>query len=126
MERLLLVLLCPPTIGSVDATIDTGSVTANRRQATTLLESRLTNIHATRVTHTVRLTATVFGTETILHQFLVGLGGHLSSGTVRVSTVMAVNTWGRSVDVVVLSVIAVTLEASGVLGNSLCRDEPLR
>src|SRR5210317_1434304 len=126
MERLLLVLLCPPTVGSVDATIDTSGIAANRRQATTLLEGRLTNIHATRVTHTVRLTTAVFGTETVLHEFLIGLGGHLSSGTVRVSTVMAVNTWGRSVDVVVLGIVTVTLEASGVLGNSLCRDKALR
>src|SRR6056300_1819896 len=126
MERLLLVLLCPPTVGSVDATIDTSGIAANRRQATTLLEGRLTNVHATRVTHTVRLTTAVFGTETILHEFLVGLGSHLSSGTVRVSTVMAVNTWGRSVDVVVLGIVTVTLEASGVLRDSLSRDKPLR
>src|SRR5210317_1973569 len=114
MERLLLVLLCPPTVGSVDATIDTSGIAANRRQATTLLEGRLTNIHATRITHTVRLTTAVFGTETVLHEFLVGLSSHLGCSAIRVSTMMTVDTWSWAVVVVVLCIIPVTLETGGV------------
>src|SRR6056300_1280033 len=115
MVRLLLVLLCPPTIGSIDATIDTGGITTNRCQATTLLKGRLANIHATRVTHTVRLTTTIFWAETILHEFLICPGSHLSSSTTRVSAMMTVDTWCRSIDVVVLGFVTVALESGGVL-----------
>ena len=46
VERFLLIVLTPTTVGSIHATIDACSICANRCESTTLLESRLTNIHA--------------------------------------------------------------------------------
>jgi len=107
MERLLLILLCPTTIRGVHTSIYTSRVGTNGCEATTLFESGLTDIHTTRVTHAVGLTTTILGAEAILHELLVVLGSYLNSSTVRVRTVMAVNTRRWVIGVRVLLVVAI-------------------
>jgi len=126
MERLALVILCPPTVRGVDTTINTRRIRANRCECTTLLERRLTNVHATRVTHTVRLTTTILWTETIFHELLVRLGGDTSGSARRVRTMETVNTGSGLVVVLVLLIVTIRLEPSRILSERLCRHESLR
>src|SRR6056300_1534827 len=126
VERFLLVLLCPTTIRTVNTAVNTCGIRANSCQATTLLEGALTNIHATSVTHTVGLTTTILWTETILHELLVRLRSHLSGSTVRVRTMMAMDTWCGLVVVAVLHIIAIALETGRILRHCLSRNKTLR
>src|SRR5210317_601400 len=119
VEGFLLILLRPSTVRSIHTTIDTSGIGAHTRETTTLLEGALTNIHTTSVTHTVRLTTTILGTETVLHEFLIRLGSNLNSGTVRVRTVMTVDTGGWAVHVSILLIVTITLESSGILRHRL-------
>jgi len=126
MERLLLVLLRPTTVRTVHTTVDTRCIRANRRERTTLLESRLTNVHTTSVAHAVRLTAAILGAETVLHELLVRLRSNLRRSGVRIRTTEVCDTGLNLVVVVVLRVVAITLETRGVLGHSLSGYETLR
>ena len=122
VERLLLVLLSPATIRSIDTTVDASSIAANSCQITT----GLGNIHSSWVTHTVRLTSAIFWTEAIFHQLFVSLRRNLDSRASCVSTVEAVNTWSWLVVVDVLLVITITLESGWILGDRQSRCETLR
>ena len=121
VERLLLVLLSPATIRSVDTSVDASSIGTNSCQVTTSLG----NVHSSWVTHTVRLTSTIFWTEAIFHQLFVSLRRNLDSRAIRVGTVEAVNAWCWLVVVDVLLVVAITLEPGWILGDRQSRCETL-
>jgi len=126
MERLLLIVLGPATVRGVHTSIYASRVSTNRRETTTLFEGGLADIHTTGVTHAVRLTTTILGAEAVLHELLVVLGSYLNSGTVRVRTVMAVNTRRWVIGVRVLLIVAIRLEPGGVLRHGIRRYESLR
>ena len=126
MVRFLLIVLSPPTVRGVNATVYATGVTTDSCDCATLLQSTLTNIHATRVTHAVGLATLILGAVTILHELLVILHVHLSSGGVRVATLKVGNPWSGLVVMHELTTIVITLETCGVLGRSCGRDDTLR
>jgi len=126
MVRFLLIVLSPSTVRGVNATVYTAGVTTDSRHCATLLQSTLTNIHATRVTHAVGLATLIFGAVTVLHELLVILHVHLSSGAVRIGTLEVGDSRCRLVVMYELRAVIVTLETCGVLGNSRGRDDTLR
>jgi len=115
MEGLLLILLRPTTIGGVHATVDARGVRTHGREATTLLEGTLPDIHTPCIAHTVRFATTIFGAEPILHEFIIRFRSHIDSDTVRIGTVMTMNTWSWAIYVCVLFIITITLETRGIL-----------
>src|SRR5210317_152168 len=119
MEWLLLVVLGPSTIRSTKTTVNAGGISANRSEATTLLEGRLSHIHAAWVTHTIRLTTPVLWAETILHQFFVILCSNLSSRTRRVGATEVGDAWSRMTRVRELCIVTITLETSWILWHGL-------
>jgi len=123
MESVVLILLCPSTVRRIHATIDPGCITSNRCNLPTLLKGTLTNVHTTSVTHAVRFTATIFGTETVLHELLVRARRHLNSSAGSVRTMETVNTGCGLVRVLIVLVVTIRLESSGILCERLCRDE---
>src|SRR5210317_2401701 len=126
MERLLLIVLGPATVRGVHTSIYASRVSTNRRETTTLFEGGLADIHTTGVTHAVRLTTTILGAETILHELLVRFRSHLGRGTVRIRATMTVDTGRGMVVVVVLRIVTIALETGGILGHSLSGYETLR
>jgi hypothetical protein len=125
VERLLLIVLGPTTIGGGNTTIYTSPIGTNGCKTTTLLEGALTNIHPTSITHPVGLASAIFGAEAILHEFLISLCSYLRSNALCVGTVMTVDTWGWAIVIHILFIVAITLESSGVLGHCLSTDESL-
>ena len=126
VEWFLLVVLGPATVRCVHAPIYTAGVTPNRRETTTLLQSTFTDIHSTRVTHTIRLPTPIFWSETVLHEFVVGARSHLGGCTVCIRPVEAAYTWCGLVVETVLLIVAISLKSSWILGHRLGWNKSLR
>src|SRR5210317_756956 len=128
-----LVVLCPPTVRGTHASIDASLIVTNRRQGTVLIDRLLTDVHATRVTHTVGLGTTLIGANTegellfnTISSLTIGsFDTHPSSRRNHVTTIEVRDTRRRVVHMHKLSVVYVSLVASGVLGQRLSGYDPL-
>jgi len=115
----ILVLLHVRTIGWVHASIHARAVHAHTRQLPTLLLRALSDVHASRVAHSVGLTAFVFRSEPILHErVVVSVLRHLQRRRVQVPTMETMNARLWVIHVIEQTVVQVSLVSGRFLSDS--------
>jgi len=126
VEWFLLVVLGPATVRRVHAPIHTGGVTPNRRETATLLQSTFADVHSTRVTHPIRLPASIFWSESVLHEFIIGALSYLRGCGVCVRPVEATYTRCGLIVEAILLVVTIGSKSGWILGCCLGWNKALR
>src|SRR6056300_116928 len=129
---ILLVMLHPSTVWSIDTTIDTRLVVTNGRQNTVLIHRLFADIHTAWVTHTVRLSTAINRSHTIRHVLVNTITSgvrtftvHHSRWCIHVATIEIRNTWRRVSHVHELRVIDIHLVTGRCLRHRLSGNETL-
>jgi hypothetical protein len=127
--RTVRVLLHPTTGQWIHATVDTSRIGTSRRKHTTLIEWTRSDVHATWVGRTVRLTTSLIWAETITGEFFGRVRPTSTDGDLwrlKITVSITANTWLWLIRVLILFHVTILLVTSWILGDGLRRDESLR